>query len=463
MPVKTPVSVVVRHAPSGLTWPDAENRVELWDNLLMLGLGSVLGFAALAFGTTEPWSEFILECGAAALFLLWAARQVVEGALQLRPSPLYFPTLAFALLVAVQLVFGISVYRYATVQETFRQLAYGLLMFVAIQCFHSRQQIQRFLFGMSVFGFLLAVFAILQDLTSNGKLYWVRPPMVKAWAYGPYVNHSHWAGLMELLTPLPLALLMRQRATPPEKALLGFAALMMGSTIFLSGSRGGMISFAMQVVFGATLMLLRGRSSERLRDLAILAVIGVALLAWLGGERVSRRIESAYSEGGATMSNTLDARFRLALDKDTLAMAKARPIAGWGLNCFTAAFPQFQTFYTDRFVNAAHNDFLQLLAETGVVGFAIMLWFLVAMFRSALRRTTPVGFVSSAKLAALVACTGILVHGLVDFNLHVAANAALFYVLAALASAEEVEGASRNVVRREREQGPILVQDVTLS
>ena len=96
-----------------------------------------------------------------------------------------------------------------------------------------------------------------------------------------------------------------------------------------------------------------------------------------------------------------------------------------------------------------------------MIGFAIMLWFLIGMFRSALRRTRPAGFVSSAKLSALVACAGVLVHGLVDFNLHVAANAALFYVLAALASAEEVEGASRNVVRRE--QGPVLVHDITLN
>ena len=164
--MRTPVSVV-DGTSSSLTWPEASDRAPLWNRLLLLGLGIVIGFAVLAFGTTEPWSELILECAAAALFLLWAARQMVQGAIEVRPSPLYLPALAFALLVAVQLVTGISVYRYATLQEAIRYLAYGLLMFVAIQCFHSRQQIHGFLIGMTIFGTLLAVFGIVQDFTAN--------------------------------------------------------------------------------------------------------------------------------------------------------------------------------------------------------------------------------------------------------------------------------------------------------
>jgi O-antigen ligase len=280
------------------------------------------------------------------------------------------------------------------------------------------------------------------------------------WFYGPYANHSHWAGLMELLTPLPLALMMRRRATPPQRILLGFALLLMASSIFLSGSRGGMVSFAAQVVLGAAFMLLRGRSNERLRDLAILAVMGVIFLGWVAGSRVSNRLEAAARESG-TMGGALDMRFRLAIHKDTFSMFKARPVAGWGLDSFTTVFPQFKTFYTDKIVNAAHNDYLQLLAETGVIVFGLMVWFLVAMFRSALRRAGPAGFVSSAKMAALLGCCGILVHSLADFNLHVAANAAMFYTLAALASAEDVEGSSHSVIRG-NDNGPELVHDITI-
>lgn len=453
-----PISVVVRHARSSVQWQSSEQS-SVWQIAQLATLGTILATAVLLFGSTEPWSGFVLQVGAVILFLVWVGSRIAAGSVSFQPSPLYLPVGAFAVLIGLQLVSGISVYRYATMQEAQQYCAYGMILFVAIQTFRRRENIQRFVTGMSIFGFLLAAFGIIQGLTWNGKLYWLRQPRFSSWSYGPYVNHSHWAGLMELLTPLPLALMMSQRTPLPKKLLLGFAVLIMGSTIFLSGSRGGMAAFAVQVIFGTIVLLLRGRSSERIRDLAILATVAVVFLAWVGGSRVTDRIESAYSADGATMGNTLDARFRLVMYKDTFAMAKARPITGWGLDCFSHVFPTFQSFYTDRFVNAAHNDYLQLLAETGLVGFAIMMWFVFAVYRSALRARVP-GFVASAKLAAAVGCMGILAHSLVDFNLHVPANAAMFYALAALAAAEGVEGSSPVIAAT---NGPVLVHDITLN
>ena len=60
-----------------------------------------------------------------------------------------------------------------------------------------------------------------------------------------------------------------------------------------------------------------------------------------------------------------------------------RPFLGWGLGTFPIVYPQFRSFYTTFFVNQAHNDYLQLLVETGLAGFAIAIWFLVLMFRQA--------------------------------------------------------------------------------
>jgi O-antigen ligase len=56
---------------------------------------------------------------------------------------------------------------------------------------------------------------------------------------------------------------------------------------------------------------------------------------------------------------------RWTLNKDTFHMALQRPILGWGLGTFPVVYPQFRTFYTNFYVNEAHNDYLQTLVETG--------------------------------------------------------------------------------------------------
>jgi O-antigen ligase len=119
-------------------------------------------------------------------------------------------------------------------------------------------------------------------------------------------------------------------------------------------------------------------------------------------------------------------------------MFAQRPILGWGLGTFETVYPQFRSFYTDLLVDKAHNDYLQLLAETGVVGFAIVIWFLVAGFRTALPkiRQWPSNVNGAVALVAVVGISGILVHSLVDFNLEIPANALLFYVLCAVAAIE---------------------------
>jgi len=124
--------------------------------------------------------------------------------------------------------------------------------------------------------------------------------------------------------------------------------------------------------------------------------------------------------------------------KDSWKMWMARPMLGWGLGNFPEAYPQYRSFYTNLFVNQAHNDYVQLVVEMGAVGFAIALWFLVRMYYAA---ATKLGNWASningaLTLVALLGCTGILVHSLVDFNLEIPANAALFYVLCMLCAME---------------------------
>src|SRR5581483_10519470 len=141
---------------------------------------------------------------------------------------------------------------------------------------------------------------------------------------------------------------------------------------FLSGSRGGMIAFGVEIaIFLAFVFQERQKQSIAILLSAFL-LVSLATIAWTGGREVKARIATLATAGHADLSTGV----RLKIDKDILRMFKDHPLLGWGQGTFPEAYPRFRSFYTDSFVNAAHNDFLQLLAETGLVGFAIMIWFL---------------------------------------------------------------------------------------
>jgi O-antigen ligase len=413
------------------------------DAVLFYGVFSLLLLGPMAFGAVEPWAVFILETGTVLLFILWAARQAFSSELQIAPSPLFPPMLAFALLVVLQIALRLTAYRYATFFHARLYCAYALLCFLVVQCLRRSWQVRTLAWGFSIYGFAVALFALVQGLSSNGKLYWLRTPRLGGWIYGPYVNHNHYAGLMEMLLPIPLVFGFTRYGSNSRKALAAGAALLMAGTIFLSGSRGGMLAFAAQITLFAAVLLLQRKAGRMVLSLGVFLVLAIGVLAWLGGGELSERIASVRAETRMELSGAM----RVNIDRDALKMFKHKPILGWGLGTFVEVYPQFRTFYTNFFIDKAHNDYLQLLVETGAVGFAIMLWFLITAYLGALKKLKnwTVDTNGAMGLAAILGVTGILVHSFLDFNLQIPANAALFYVLCTLAAMEPRFGLTRRI------------------
>src|SRR5262249_54385979 len=133
-----------------------------------------------------------------------------------------------------------------------------------------------------------------QSLSSNGKLYWLRAPRSGGWIYGPYVNHNHYAGLMEMLVPIPLVVSLTQAAQGPRRIIAGVSAALMAATVFLSGSRGGMMAFLVQLAVLAAILIKRRSTGKAALSLGAFLVISAALLAWLGGEELAARIASVF-------------------------------------------------------------------------------------------------------------------------------------------------------------------------
>jgi O-antigen ligase len=404
------------------------------NDVVLYGTAALLLFCPLAFGAVEPWAIFTLQSVSAILFMAWLSGQLRSAQPTILWTPIFPPMLAFLALICIQVMTGISAYSHATYSSLLLYVAYGLACFLITQTLTRTTQIRRLATAAVVYGAGMAMFAVLQSLSSIGKLYWVRTPRFGGWIYGPYVNHNHYAGLMEMLVPVPLVFAFSRYARGRQRWAAASAAAFMGATIFLSGSRGGMIAFALQVaVF--LYFLFRERAAERAAFLmAAFLVISLASIAWIGGSEVTARLSTISASKHSDLAN--DTRFKI--DRDTLHMFAQRPILGWGLGNFETVYPQFRSFYTDLLVDKAHNDYFQLLAETGLAGFAIMIWFLVSAFRRAVPRIRnwPSEVNGAVALSAVIGMAGILVHSFVDFNLEIPANALLFYVLCAVAAME---------------------------
>lgn len=405
------------------------------DRILFVGLCALLVFGPLAFGAVEDWSTFVLQAGAAILLMLWLGKQFFLPPAPVRSNAMLYPMGAFGIWVGVQLAAGFSVYPYNTWTELLKYAAYGMLFFLALQCVHDRSRLKRLAMLLVVFGSVLALFAIVQDLTSNGKLYWLREPRFGGAIYGPYVNRNHYAGLMELLAPLAVALYFTRRKREARSLLL-FAALLMGGSIFLSRSRGGLVALAAQGLMLAAFWLRSRTSRGTMARVALVGVAAIGFFLWLDRGQMMERLDQVRLS-----ANQRDGGMRWGVLKDSVRMLSDRPLTGCGLGVFPVIYPAYRTFYSNHFTNQAHNDYLQVLLETGIPGFAAVLCFLFLLYRQGLRHRQHwhADTASTLRLGALVSCTGLLVHSFFDFNLHIPANAVLFFVMCAIAGSGATE------------------------
>jgi len=411
---------------------------------LQLGLCALVSFSVLAHGGVEEWALAVVETGVAFLFLIWAVRFYFNDQEQPSFSPLLPPLALFFLVGLGQWVFRATESSYDTRIELLLLLATILFLFLCVQVFRTLQDRRSFAwFGMG-FGFLVSVFGILQHLTFNGKLYWVRE-LTYGIPFGPYVNRNHFAGLMELLIPLALVPLILGKVRRERLAVVALFAVMPIAALFLSASRGGIVSFCVQIGLLAFLLLRRRGVTKHLLAVSAVLLTALMIVTWLGVGRILQRFS-------AMQTLEVTAGKRGAMRKGAWHMFHDHPVAGTGLGTFQIAYPPYETLYDARVVNHAHNDYLEALAETGVLGSLCCAWFLgVLVLKSfSLIRRSDLSFLGALQLSGVVACAGFLVHALADFNFHIPSNLWLFFLMAHLATTEIQQTPSMPPVRRHR-------------
>ena len=467
-----------------------------WSYRLFLLL---LVFSPLAYGTTQRWSLAFLEVGCLLAWFLYPRSERADRLPLYRPPGLT-PLLLLGGFMLFQLVplppsvlqpispeawqiyretiwvarpgawMPLSVVPEATLAQFFRLSAYAAFYLLTTQLLSGQERLKKTLAFIAAFAGLYALVGMLQYFLPGQRILWV----LKEWperaphAFGTYVNGNHYAGLMEMLLPVVLTwflairpgvrygswrenlvgFLGHPRANP--HILTGLAAVLIGLSIFFSLSRGGILSTLGSLVILGLLFLLRGDS--RKTGILVMLFMGLMLFSvgFLGWDPILDRFDRVRDNAGQLADQ------RPVYWQDSARIIDDFPLAGTGFGTFVHIYPRYQTVPTGNlFVDHAHNDYLELLTDGGMIGALLVVWFLGALLLAnyrALRRRKN----RTSIFLALGSFTGMLalgLHSFTDFNFYIGANGLYFIFLAGL-MASAAHGRSREVAGQWTELKP---------
>jgi O-antigen ligase len=265
---------------------------------------------------------------------------------------------------------------------------------------------------------------------------------------------------MELAIALPLGLLFSGAIESYKRPIYAFVALMMGVALILTNSRGGLISLAAEILFLVVVAgpgLRRGERparAQRIRSALLRAGFAFGLIVVLIGGTIAVGGSDVFTRLLGTVNADDPTTGRAHFWSVTSDVIKAYPIVGSGLGSFSVIYTRYDSRNGYYRLEQAHNDYLQILADGGIVGGLLGLAFLIILFgKGFARRETDDKFRRGVATGALAGCFAVFIHSFFDFTLHTTANALLFLVLAALATQDgRVDQSSKGRRRRPRKE-----------
>jgi O-antigen ligase len=411
----------------------------LLNKLIFATLLVLLVIAAVPYGTVEPWWKAGFVCAVFAICIVAIIdRLAIEGA------PVLLPMLALSVLAFIQTlslgsqqVAGITVWN-AISADPFQTRFFALQMLaltgwlaLLYRYASSESRVRVLVYTILAIAVVSAVFGILRQATQH-QTGFVLPLLRQGQGYGQFVNKNHFAYLMEMAFGLGIGMAIGS-GVKRERLLIYFALLLpIWTALVLSNSRGGILAMLVQIVSAA--LLLSSRWPTALKAMLVVVLVAGVLFGtfWVGGDRLASNFENATSELNPGEANMRAGVSRNEIWRATLKMFAAHPIAGVGLGGYWIGITAYHDASGLMTPQEAHNDYLELLSSGGLIGFAIGVWFAVAVIREAWRNFSfPVSYL---RLGAILGIIGVAAHSLVDFGLHILINAIVFLCLVMIAT-----------------------------
>ncbi len=421
-------------------------------------------FSAIAFGANNAWALGLVAIFSMLLVIFWLVDAWLKKEVSFSSSAIQIPLAGLILIGIIQLLpfrganvssdllsvpatASLSIAPYQTRLTIARYIIYFVFFAAALVFVNNRKRLEKLVFVIVTFGALMAFFGILQSLANADAIYGFRVSP-QALPFASFINRNHFAAFMEMTIGVTLALIFGRATKKDKQILLIIAAVVMGIAVLLTGSRGGLLSLLGVVGFLLTANVLgktkNGEISDGTekknnfrRNLAFIAG-GLALLLVLFGAVLLLGGDASLIRGVGLQANQTDiSTGRSHFWQVGLKTFLDYPILGAGLDSFGTAYTRYDIWNGNLRVEQTHNDYLQILADAGILGFACVAAFIFLLFKRSLQviGTASDDFRRHAAIGTLAGCFGVLVHSFFDFPLYTTANAFFFLILVVIATA----------------------------
>jgi len=467
-----------------------KTRVHLssFDSAIEWLLVALLAFMPLAFGVVHAWSEEVVIALSGAVVVCFLLKFLVHRGQMLIWNWAYVPTGLFLFVAVLQLVplpaqlvniispntvalktellgdlpdadtllksMSLSFYPNATKHDLRLVLAVAAVFVVVLNVFRRPDQIKRFLMAITVIGGVIAAITLAQNIFGNGKIYWFVPTRYGGAHSGSFVNHSNYGQFMNLSIGAALGWLCvklhesfaGKKVTPAgivdylssgsAKSLWLLIAVMglCTASVFISLTRGGMVSMLLAMTFTTLLFVSRRSFRSHGWIMVVIALIAFTCVLYIGFDAVYDRLATLRDLDKAESG-------RLQILKDIWVAWTKFPIFGTGLGTHLVVYPMFDRSTITALAAHAENEYAQAAEETGLVGlgllviFGIIIWsnYVSTIRRVPARRGPNINLpICSAVYGLGFGILAMLIHSLSDFGQHLPANAILSAIFCAL-------------------------------
>jgi len=389
---------------------------------------ALLFFAPLARGAVQPWAQATLMAGACLLAAALFVEKALTGVVIFPRTALDKPFLALAALFCLS--FLLSDARADGLEALALLTIYAVIFYTSLHVAASRAGQRQLVYLLITLAAVVALIALLKRFSPELTPIWWHYDDLPGGitATGPYGNHNHLAGLLEMIIPVVFGLFLTRTRRGTALFLLVYLAILLIATHILTLSRGGWFSLAAALFVMFCTLLAQKRFTRKKLLLGITGGLLLVFLFILGGTHIVERLLTLTDE-----DTVLSFAGRTIAWKGCLNMIAAHPILGTGPGSFATLFPAWQPPGIAARFFYAHNDYLQYTTELGLAVAAIILWIALILTRMVIRlAANPSRQVWGISLGAGIGILAIALHSFVDFNLHIPANAMVFAALLGL-------------------------------